>query len=107
MRDLLGKFLFGIIVYVAIIIASIFFTLTSSRDRQESQIVVYENFFGARPIHPQELKRQRAMEAHRVEALKRQQAIDAKRSNPSRPIQSEGHRQQLEHSSAQVRDQVF
>ncbi len=107
MRDLLGKFLFGIIVYVAIIIASIFFTLTSSRDRQESQIVVYENFFGARPIHPQELKRQKAMEEQRIEALKRQQAIDARRANPKRQIQSEEHRQQREHSAAQVRDQVF
>ena len=107
MRDLLGKFLIGIIVYVAIIIATIFFTLTSPRDRQESQIVVYENFFGARPIHPQELKRQKAMEAQRIEALKRQQALDARRVNPKMQMQSEELRQQREHSGAQVRDQVF
>ena len=99
--SLFGKFLVSLTIYILIVIATIFFSLTSPRDRQEAQIITYENFFGSRPIHPDEAKRRKALEAQQAQ-LERQKQAQQSRQLKQHEVQPKNNQ-----PANQVRDQIF
>jgi len=114
MLNLFGKIWVALGLYIAIVIATIFFTLTAPRDRQEAQMVVYENFFGTRPVHPEEARQQRAVEAQQRLKLEQPQArsqseqVHRKQTyEPERQHKQQEAQPKRSQPASQVRDQVF